>query len=72
MSYVLMNVAKVQVQNWANRFFRDESGDTNFISILIVLGIVIVLVVFFQSQLETIINTVKSEVSNFKEFSISD
>lgn len=70
MSYTLMNVAKVQLQNWVEHFLNDESGDTNFISILIVLGIVIVLVVFFQDQLSEIIDVVKEQVANFTGFSI--
>lgn len=61
---------KNQVVKWMRDFFEDERGDTNFISILIVLGIVIVLVVFFQDQISQIVTTVQTQVSNFQAFTI--
>ena len=69
MMYALMQSAKIKLGMFANRFIKDESGDTNFISILIVLGIVIVLVVFFQGQITTILNAVKAQVCTFTQFS---
>ena len=62
---IWMHEAKIGFQRLANRFWKDETGDTNFISILIVLGIVIVLVVFFQDQLTSIVNIVKGQVARF-------
>lgn len=62
---IWMHEAKMGFQRLANRFWKDETGDTNFISILIVLGIVIVLVVFFQDQLTSIVNIVKGQVARF-------
>lgn len=61
---------KNQVVKWMRDFFEDERGDTNFISILIVLGIVIVLVVFFQDQISQIVTTVQTQVNNFQAFTI--
>ena len=66
---IWMHEAKMGFQRLANRFWRDETGDTNFISILIVLGIVIVLVVFFQGQLTTIMNVVKEQLDGFTKYS---
>lgn len=43
----------------------NERGDTNLISIIIVLGIVLVLVTIFRSYLETIISKIKSSVTSF-------
>ena len=61
---------KNQVVKWMRDFFEDERGDTNFISILIFLGIVIVLVVFFQDQISQIVTTVQTQVNNFQAFTI--
>lgn len=67
--YTLMLLqAKMKLMEWSERFLKEENGDTNFISILIVLGIVIVLVVFFQNQLTNILNTVKGQVGQFTGF----
>lgn len=62
---IWMHEAKMGFQRLANRFWRDETGDTNFISILIVLGIVIVLVVFFQGQIKSIMDVVSNQLRNF-------
>lgn len=58
-----------RMKGWAHDFFTDENGDTNFISILIVLGIVVVLYVFFKGQIDSILSTVKGQVSQFTGFS---
>ena len=44
---------------------KDERGDTNFISILIVLGIVIGLVVIFRGYIADILDTVKEQIEQF-------
>ena len=56
---------KNQVVKWMRDFFEDERGDTNFISILIVLAIVIALVVIFQGQVQSIIDMVRTRVIDF-------
>lgn len=56
---------KNQVVKWMRDFFEDERGDTNFISILIVLAIVIALVVIFQGQVQSIIEMVRTRVTDF-------
>lgn len=56
---------KNQVVKWMRDFFEDERGDTNFISILIVLAIVIALVVIFQGQVQSIIDMVRTRVTDF-------
>lgn len=64
------NGVKKKMLKWLVNFLQDETGDTNFISILIVLGIVIVLVVFFQDQILNIIGVVQDQVSQFTGFSL--
>ena len=44
---------------------RKENGDTNLISIIIVLGIVLALVVLFRGQITKIVDQVKEQVNNF-------
>lgn len=48
-------------------FLRDESGDTNFISIIIILGIVIVLAGIFIGFKDKIIGVVKDTINNFSD-----
>lgn len=66
---IWMHEAKMGLQRLVNRFCKDETGDTNFISILIILGIVILLVVFFQDQLKIITDTVAQQLDDFTGFS---
>lgn len=68
MDTLLLLTAKIKLRKLADAFLKDETGDTNFISILIVLGIVIVLVVFFQKQLGDVLTTVKQQVEQFTGF----
>lgn len=48
-----------------NSFIKKENGDTNFISILIILGIVILLAVVFMAFKDQIIGMVTDIVDNF-------
>ena len=66
--YYLKHNLPLILKEWAKDFFEDESGDTNFISILIILGIVIVLVMFFQGKLDRIIEIVTGQVNQFTGF----
>lgn len=49
----------------AKRFLMDESGDTNFISIIIILGIVVVLAGVFIAFREKIVNVVRGVIDGF-------
>lgn len=44
---------------------KDEKGDTNLISIIIVLGIVLALVVVFRGYITSIIGKIASSVGSF-------
>lgn len=48
-----------------SRFFKDEKGDTNFISILIVMGIVILLAGLFMGFKDQIVGMVSEIVGGF-------
>lgn len=48
-----------------NSFIKKENGDTNFISILIILGIVILLAVVFMAFKDQIIGMVTDIVDDF-------
>lgn len=45
---------------------RKENGDTNLISIIIVLGIVLALVVIFRGQIQSIVQKIQEQVNNFQ------
>ena len=65
--------------NCANRlkagiynFLHDENGDTNFISIIIVLGIVLALVVIFRGYIKDILDKISGNITKFKNTNLSD
>lgn len=49
----------------ADKVLYDESGDTNFISIIIVLGIVLALVVVFRGYITDILSKISGSVASF-------
>lgn len=57
--------AYVKAITGLNSFIKKENGDTNFISILIILGIVILLAVVFMAFKDQIIGMVTDIVDNF-------
>lgn len=52
-------------KNYLIENLKKDNGDTNFISIIIVLGIVLALVVVFRGYITSILNKIKSSVDNF-------
>lgn len=48
-----------------NQILFDENGDTNFISIIIILGIVLALCVVFRDYITKILGKIKGSVENF-------
>lgn len=60
--------AKFKVQN----FLRDENGDTNFLSIMIIMGIVLILAVVFMALRKNIVEFVKNAIDNFNGKNASD
>lgn len=57
--------AKFGLENFVRDVFFNEEGDTNLISILIVLGIVLALVVIFRGYIGKILSKVKTGVDSF-------
>lgn len=61
--YLDKTILKVQFR--LNQFLTEERGDTNFISILIILGIVILLAGVFIGFKDTIVEQVQRIVNGF-------
>lgn len=57
--------AKFKLENFAREVFTNEEGDTNLISIIIVLGIVLALVVVFRGYIKDILGKITGSVSDF-------
>ena len=55
----------VAIQTWFYDFKNEERGDTNFISILIILAIVVILLGVFIGFMDTIIQRVQEIVDGF-------
>lgn len=51
---------------------KEERGDTNLISIIIVLGIVLALVVVFRGYITTILGKIKGAVTSFNNDPFGD
>ena len=57
--------AKFKLGNLVEEVFFDEDGDTNLISIIIVLGIDLALVVVFRGYIGSIFGKIKGSVKSF-------
>ncbi|MDE5965226.1 MAG: hypothetical protein K2G89_00110 [Lachnospiraceae bacterium] len=61
----LMITAYVKACNAWDNFTESERGDTNFISILIILGIVVAVATVFMGFKDQIVTKVSTAISNF-------
>lgn len=61
----LTKLQLAKAKNTIKNFVEDESGDTNFISIIIILGIVIVLVGVFVAFKDKILGVIEEVVNGF-------
>lgn len=61
----------LKARAFAEKVFNDENGDTNFISIIIVLGIVLALVVVFRGYIASILGKISGSVDSFKNDAFS-
>lgn len=57
--------ARFKLENFARELITNEEGDTNLISIIIVLGIVLALVVVFRKYIADILAKIKGSVESF-------
>lgn len=64
-----MNKALVMAQLWGMKqieeFLNSEEGDTNFISMLLIIGIVVVLATLFLTLGKGVMTTISTNVQNF-------
>ena len=56
----------VRFQTWLYCMKEEERGDTNFISIIIILGIVLILATAFIAYKDQIVKQTSEQVSKFK------
>ncbi len=61
----LLNKAFLKAMNKISSFMKEEKGDTNFISILIILAIVVILLGVFMGFKDTIISRVQEVMDGF-------
>lgn len=54
-----------KMYNGFNKVMKDEKGDTNFISILIILGIVIIVAGVFITYKNKLVGQVDKQIQNF-------
>ena len=54
-----------KMYNGFNKVMKDEKGDTNFISILIILGIVIIVAGVFITYKDKLVGQVDKQMQNF-------
>lgn len=54
-----------KMYNGFNKVMKDEKGDTNFISILIILGIVIIVAGVFITYKNKLVDQVDKQIQNF-------
>ena len=66
---VKRQMAKLGLSNFADKL-KSENGDTNFISIIIILGIVIILVGVFVAFKDSIVGTITEIVDGFSKDSL--
>ncbi len=46
-----------------NKFMRDEEGDVNIVSMVVLIGIAVLLAVFFRNQIQTLLTTLFSTIT---------
>lgn len=55
----------IEMKNWLYCAMCSERGDTNFISIILILGVVVILAGLFITFSDTIVGTVRSTIESF-------
>ena len=57
--------AKIRMRQVAHDVLYKENGDTNFVSVIIILGIVLLLAMVFQGQIKNVLTKTKSAEASF-------
>ncbi len=52
---LLMNDLTIKARIVLDRFFRDEEGDVNIVSIVVLIGIAVLLAMFFKTQISELL-----------------
>lgn len=58
-------MGKIRLCKMKENFLSDERGDTNFVSIMIIIAIILVVAAIFKDQLVAIVNNVMKRVTEF-------
>lgn len=61
----MLLIAKERMKEQALKLVKEENGDTNFVSIILIVVIVIALAAIFKTQLTSAMNTVMGKLTEF-------
>lgn len=61
---LLINDLKIRGKVLFNRFLRDEEGDVNVVSIVVLIGVAVLLAMAFKDQAGTLIDTLFEAIGN--------
>lgn len=75
------NLAEIMYARWiilcsrllegAHSFWSDEQGDVNIVSIVVLIGIAILLAIFFREQIEGLLNSLFDVINGNAESAVS-
>ena len=60
----LWNDFLMRTRNAADRFLRDEEGDVNIVSMVVLIGIAVLLAAVFKDQITDLLNTLFNTIQN--------
>lgn len=61
---LLINDLKIRGKVLFNRFLRDEEGDVNVVSIVVLIGVAVLLALVFKDQAKTLIDNLFTKIGN--------
>lgn len=59
-----INMAFIKAQLGVQKFFRDEKGDVNIVSIVVLIGIAVLLALVFKKQIEKLLESLFGTINN--------
>lgn len=69
---LLINDLKMRGKVLFNRFLRDEEGDVNVVSIVVLIGVAVLLAVVFKKQAKKLIDTLFEAIGTSAGTAVSD